>query len=377
MKWLDGYRIRLVLLGIMAAVVLGVGTSVNADFTFGEPISSLGPPINTPGNDGGRLSFDELTFYLCDLRPGGHGGADFWISTRSTTEDPWSEPVNLGPAVNSPSHDFNPAITSDELELYFCSDRPGGFGSNDIWVTRRETRDSPWGPAVVLDPPTNGPKNAWSLSISADALELFFVSGNIPGGYGGQDIWIAKRATREAPWGEPVNAGPTVNSDDWDNAPALSPDGLALIFSSARLGGYSTWENWNFDLWLARRETKDAPWGEAVNLGASINTPHSEMSSCISADGRTLYLGYRSDEGLPSGGQGGSDIWQAPINPIVDFNGDGIVDAADMCIMVDNWGTDEPLCDIGPTPFGDGVVDVQDLIVLAEHLFEEIEVSAN
>jgi hypothetical protein len=58
-----------------------------------------------------------------------------------------------------------------------------------------------------------------------------------------------------------------------------------------------------------------------------------------------------------------------PIIPIVDFNGDGIVDAADMCIMVDYWGTDEPLCDIGPTPFGDGIVDVQDLIVLAEHLF--------
>jgi hypothetical protein len=57
--------------------------------------------------------------------------------------------------------------------------------------------------------------------------------------------------------------------------------------------------------------------------------------------------------------------------PIVDFNGDGIVDAEDLCIMVDYWGTDEPLCDIGPMPWGDGVVDVEDLIVLAEHLFEE------
>jgi hypothetical protein len=68
---------------------------------------------------------------------------------------------------------------------------------------------------------------------------------------------------------------------------------------------------------------------------------------------------------------GGVDIWKASIDPIVDLNSDGIVDAADMCIMVDNWGTDDALCDIGPTPFGDGVVDVQDLIVLAEHLFEE------
>jgi hypothetical protein len=57
---------------------------------------------------------------------------------------------------------------------------------------------------------------------------------------------------------------------------------------------------------------------------------------------------------------------------IIDFNGDGIVDAADMCIIVDHWGTDYSLCDIGPTPFGDGIVDVQDLVVLSEHLFEQV-----
>jgi hypothetical protein len=60
------------------------------------------------------------------------------------------------------------------------------------------------------------------------------------------------------------------------------------------------------------------------------------------------------------------------INTVVDLNADGIVDSMDMCIMVDFWGTDGPSCDIGPMPCGDGVVDVQDLIVLAEHLFEEV-----
>jgi hypothetical protein len=58
------------------------------------------------------------------------------------------------------------------------------------------------------------------------------------------------------------------------------------------------------------------------------------------------------------------------VHPVVDLNSDGIVDAQDMCIIVDNWGTDNSLCDIGPMPWGDGIVDVQDLIVLAEHLFE-------
>ncbi len=57
---------------------------------------------------------------------------------------------------------------------------------------------------------------------------------------------------------------------------------------------------------------------------------------------------------------------------IADVDRDGVVDSADMCIIVDHWGEDYPLCDIGPMPWGDGIVDVQDLIVLAEHLFEEI-----
>jgi len=64
------------------------------------------------------------------------------------------------------------------------------------------------------------------------------------------------------------------------------------------------------------------------------------------------------------------DIGLSPSSP--DFNGDGIVDAADMCIMVKHWLTEDPLCDIAPPPFGDGIVDVQDLVLLSEHLFEEI-----
>ena len=104
-----------------------------------------------------------------------------------------------------------------------------------------------------------------------------------------------------------------------------------------------------------------------MNLGPTVNSPALDGGPSISEDGLTLY--FHSNR---PGGSGGQDIWQASITPIVDLNGDGIVDAADMCIMVDNWGTDNRLCDIGPMPWGDGIVDVQDLIVLAEHLFEEL-----
>lgn len=55
---------------------------------------------------------------------------------------------------------------------------------------------------------------------------------------------------------------------------------------------------------------------------------------------------------------------------MVDFNADGIVDSADMYIIVDHWGSDESLCDIGPMPWSDGIIDIQDLIVLTKHLFK-------
>jgi hypothetical protein len=117
---------------------------------------------------------------------------------------------------------------------------------------------------------------------------------------------------------------------------------------------------------MTTRATTDDDWGIPVNLGPPINTSALEGSPTILPDGYSIC--FTSDR---PGGPGNHDIWQASIDPIVDFNSDGIVDSADMCIIVDNWGIDNPLCDIGPMPWGDGVVDVEDLIVLAEHLFEE------
>jgi hypothetical protein len=173
---------------------------------------------------------------------------------------------------------------------------------------------------------------------------------------------VATRSTAENDWGTPVNLGPTVNSSATDNGPSISTDGTALFFFSRRPGGYG-----EADLWMTTRATIDDPWGTPVNLGPTVNTYAGDGTPSISANGSILYFCLND---MP-GGSGDLDIWQAPIIPIVDFNGDGIVDAADMCIIVDHWGTDYSLCDIGPMPWGDGIVDVQDLIVLAEHLFEE------
>ena len=70
-------------------------------------------------------------------RPGGIGGQDLWVSTRSSTLDPWSTPQNLGTGVNTTAFDGAPALSWDGTALYFFSARPGGFGGNDLYVTTR------------------------------------------------------------------------------------------------------------------------------------------------------------------------------------------------------------------------------------------------
>jgi hypothetical protein len=350
---------------IVTALVLSLGIvtkSSKADFVIGEPMN-LGPELNSSARDEEPgISANGLELYYCSLRSGGYGGYDMWVSTRPTTQDDWGPPANLGLPVNSSSDDFSEDISANGLELYFGSNRPGGSGY-DIWVAKRTTIEDAWTTPVNLGPQVNSSAAEGCPAISDDGLELYFWSTR-PSGYGSYDIWVSRRTTIEDEWSTAVHLGATINSSAADLCTDVSPDGLSLIFVSARSGGYGGSIG---DLWLTRRPTINDPWGPSVNLGPILNGSSNENGPCLSADGSILY--YSSDR---PGGRGSQDMWQVSIDPVVDLNSDGIVDAADVCIIVEHWGTDEPLCDIGPMPWGDGIVDTQDLIVLSEHLFEEI-----
>ena len=355
---------RLVVVGYVATLVL-CGGSAKADFTFGEP-TNLGPTVNNSSNDRmPSVSTDGLTLYFTSDRPGGHGNHDIWITERQTSErNPegyWIEPVNLGPAVNTPSTDSHPSISLDGLTLFFASNRPGGSGGEDLWVTTRSTTNEPWSEPINLGPTVNSSSRELGPCISADGLELFFHS-NRSGGQGDHDTWVTTRATTSDPWAEPMNLGPGLNGPAMDGGPDISTDGLMLFFRSYGGSSYG-----GADIWFSKRATVNDDWDMPVHLGPPVNTSAEDSMPSVSADGYILY--FQSNR---AGGLGGYDLWQAPIIPIVDLNSDGVVDAADMCIIVDHWSTDNSLCDIGPMPWGDGIVDVQDLIVLAEHLFEEI-----
>ncbi len=356
-------RKRVIIILAFVVAVMVSGRSANADFTYGTPLN-MGPILNSYAADECQIiSSDGLELYFMSDRSGGYGDWDLYVSTRETTQDPWDVPLNMGSRFNTSGFDGAPCLSADDLELYFYSERPGALVEGSyLWISKRETRDDEWGEPVNFGPIILNGEVQWGNGpcLSSDGLELYFDVWRGP--QAGIDLGMISRPSVSDPWGEPVNLGPIVNmngsSDNY--SAALSSDGRMLFFTSNRPGGQG-----GYDLWLTRRATRDDDWGHPVNLGPRVNTSATEANPSISADGRTLY--FMSGRG---GGYGRWDMWQVSIDPVVDLNGDGTVDCADMCIMVDYWGTDEPLCDIGPMPWGDGVVDVDDLVILAEHLFE-------
>jgi hypothetical protein len=347
MKLLDCTKVRIVLVGFVAAIVLG-GGSTNAEIIMSEP-TNLGPVINDAYDvQNSDFSQDGLQLYFAVWsRPDGFGSGDIYMAERETLNSPWKEPVNLGPNVNSSACEVEPSISSDGLELYFAS-----WDDWYIRVCKRLSKDDPWSSPVKVGPPIGS--GAYGPDISADGLSLYFAS-SLGGGYGGDDIWMVTRATTNDDWGEPVNLGPNVNNSADQFGASISNDSLMLVFSQGLQS-----------IWATSRKSIDDDWGPAMRL--EISGTGDFFSPTLSPDGSTLYFQAVN----AWGGYGKNDFWQVKFIPIVDFNGDGIVDADDMCIMVDHWGENYSLCDIGPSPLGDGIVDVQDLIVLAEHLFEEV-----
>jgi len=263
---------------------------------------NLGSPLNSPSLDGSAcLSTDGLSLYFSSGRTGGYGSGDLWKSVRATTEDDWGTPVNLGPTINSSSKDSHPNISADGLSLYFRSQRPGGSGQSDLWVSTRANISNPWGTPANLGSTVNSSAHDSCPKISSDGLSLFF-SSTRPGGYGSYDIWVSFRKSTRDNWGRPVNLGPTVNSTDLDGGPNISADGRTLFFQSNRPGEYG----W-IDIWVTMRETINSPWSEPVNLGPTVNSQHGDATPFMSADGSTLFFDSFRPEGK-------WDIWQVSID---------------------------------------------------------------
>jgi len=335
---------------------LCTGTNVQADFTFGSA-TYVGWPVNSWYDDlGVSISSDGLSLYFGSDRPCGSGSHDLWVTTRQTKEGAWGTPTNLGQKVNSSAEDSDPKISADGLSLYFCSKRPGGRGGLDLWVTTRPTKEAAWNTPVNLGSTINTEYGEDACHITPDGLALYFDSDR-PGGQGGWDIWVATRPSVNDPWTAPVNLGTPVNGPYSDGEPSISADGRVLFMTSNRPGGCG-----GMDIWMAQRRQPDDPWDTPTNPGYAVNWDASDVTSALSSDGSTLYFA-----GYAGYFYGGYELFEAPLLPVVDFQEDGFTNIDDLMVLMGYWGQDEPSVDVGPMPWGDGVVDFQDVEVFVRY----------
>ncbi|MGI8813632.1 MAG: hypothetical protein ACR2IH_14045 [Pyrinomonadaceae bacterium] len=247
--------------------------------------------FNTPYNDGCPIQApDGLSFYMASNRPGGLGGQDIWISSRKSTDDPWGSPVNAGAPVNSPQDDFCPSPIRGH-GLFFVSRRPHAdncgnptvANNSDIYFTRLD-KDG-WEEPQNVGCNINSAADEWSPSYfeGEDGQAYLYFASTRPGGYaaGGTDADIYFSVN----FG-PAQLAPGLNTAFDDHRPNVRKDGREIVFDSTRpgtLGGP--------DIWTATREDEYSDWDDPVHLPAPINSASAESRASLSWDGSQLVFG--------------------------------------------------------------------------------------
>jgi hypothetical protein len=184
----------------------------------------------------------------------------------------------------------DPALTFEELELYFVS--PTG-GLNDIWVSRRTVTTDPWGPSTLVAE-LSSPQNDEDPEVSVVGLFIFFTSDR---GGDGRHIYMSQRRTRDTPWEMPVRVD-GLGSSSLDAAPALDRAQLILVFGSQRATATVA------HLFSTTRDP-GGPWQTPMAITA-LASAWEDTDPALFADGRALLFASRR---LTQGGA--ADLFQA------------------------------------------------------------------
>jgi outer membrane protein OmpA-like peptidoglycan-associated protein len=188
---------------------------------------SISDNINSTANEGTcTISADgrTLIFTSCGGRRG-FGNCDLFQSQK--TGQQWSVPINMGAAINSAAWESQPSLSADGRVLYFVSDRKGGIGGRDLYVSYRMD-DGKWTKGENLGKAINTPYDEISPFIHASNRVLFFSSNGRPG-FGGYDIYRTDRT--ESGWNEPVNAGYPINNHQDQFSMFVTPDGKRAYYA--------------------------------------------------------------------------------------------------------------------------------------------------
>jgi hypothetical protein len=204
----------------------------------------------------------------------------------------YEPPVHLNALVNTPGFEGKPSLSADGLELYFVSDRPGALGApgdQDIYVSRRASLNDDWGAAERVPPPVSSPFFDITPSISQDGLALYFAS-NRPGPFSPPwpDLWVVHRASVDAPWGEAVNLGPGVNTPLFEGSISVSPDELTIFFAAVT-------PDFVFDIYTSTRHSSDEPFGPRVKVEPPVNSDGHDYGPALTPSGHTMFFTSGAD----------------------------------------------------------------------------------
>ncbi|GGK70214.1 cell envelope biogenesis protein OmpA [Rufibacter glacialis] len=194
-------------------------------------------------------------------------------------EGAWQTPVSVSEAINTELNEGAASLSGDGRVLVFTScNRPDSYGSCDLYISYREGQE--WSKPKNMGRTVNTASWDSQPSLSADGRTIYFAS-NRKGGQGGEDIWVTKQQ-EDGTWSIPVNMGPTINTPGRENSPFLHASGNTLYLATDGREGMG-----GLDLFKVDRQ-KDG-WGTPQNMGYPLNTHRDESSIFISPDNKTGY----------------------------------------------------------------------------------------
>lgn len=227
------------------------------------------------------LTADQLLIYFDSDREGGAGGTDLWFSSRASASDRW-DPPRPATELNGVDEDTTPHLSADGLTIWYGSRRPG-VNNVSVLVATRRSRDVPFDAPVILATAIDTAAGEFSPTLFAGDTRLIYCSDRTE--RGSLDLWETLLVGDE--WQAPSNRG-DLNSASDDGAPAVYGGGLKIALAREVEGG-------DDDLFIATRDGLDERWGPAEPI-AELNDDDKQSGPWLSDDGLTIF--YDSGEDL-------------------------------------------------------------------------------
>ena len=255
-------------------------------------ITNLGSAINSEYDEHSPVvTADESMIIFTSNRPGtgnqkspdGLFNEDIYYS--EWREGKWLSAMNIGKKINTTANDASVSVSADGRTL--IAYRNDGV-SGDLYIS--VFGNDGWSKLRKLPKPVNSSYNETHGTFTEDGRTIYFASDR-PGGIGGKDIYVSRKLPT-GEWGKPQNLGPAINTPDDEDSPFIHSDGKTLYFASEghnSMGG--------FDVFYSSKNDSGV-WAKPVNVGYPVNTPSDDLFYIPTADGQRVYYASKRKGGL-------------------------------------------------------------------------------